>query len=111
MIMGNGRLMLQGRRELSVKYQFSSDYDDRRAGFLYCNTAEIDPAVFAHRLELVCEDGSVIVLAVMNFSDKHVGVVGRLLSRPENQTAEPAQAPSTTEGFRNTGGKEDGTLA
>ncbi|CAN7620502.1 hypothetical protein [Bosea sp. LjRoot237] len=80
MITGNGRLMLRSGSELAVSYQFSSDYDDRRAGYLFCDLSEVEVGAFCSRLELACEDGSVIVLAVMNFSEKHLGVVGRVLT-------------------------------
>jgi hypothetical protein len=37
------------------------------------------------------EDGSVIVLAVMNFSEEHLGVVGRFLSSSNAETISPTR--------------------
>ena len=79
MITGNGTLLLRSGRTLAVGYQFSSDADDRRAGYLLCDLVGEDPAIMWEALQLVCEDGAIIGLAVTHASDNHLGVTGRLL--------------------------------
>jgi len=78
MISGKGTLVLRDGREFAVAYRFGGDEDDRRAGYLHCDVSQIDPSALCQRLELVCADGGVIVLAVMHSSDKHLGVIGRV---------------------------------
>lgn len=80
MLMGKGRLNLRDKRRIDVLYQFAGDYDDRRAGYLLFDTRECDDSQFCHRLVLECEDGASIVLVVMNRSDRHLAVHGRVLS-------------------------------
>lgn len=79
MITGKGTLILRGGCELAVEYQFGGDHDDQRAGYLLSNFAEVDPAVLCERLRLLCEDGTVVVLAVVHFSNRHLGVIGRVV--------------------------------
>lgn len=66
MITGNCYLALPIGKPLDVVYEFSSDYDDRRAGYLLCDTTETDPSAFYVRLLLTCEDGAAIVISVCN---------------------------------------------
>lgn len=79
MITGNGYLALPNGRRLDVVYKFSSDHDDRRAGYLLCDTTETEPQAFYERLLLICEDGATIVLTVLQSGDRHLGVIGRVL--------------------------------
>lgn len=80
MLTGKGRLKLRGGRSIGVQYQFASDYDDRRAGYLLFDTRECDDSQLCHRLVLDCEDGTSVVLVVMNRSDKHLAFHGRTLA-------------------------------
>jgi hypothetical protein len=83
MLTGKGWLNLRDRRRIDVLYQFASDYDDRRVGYLVFNTMECDDGQLCHRLVLDCDDGSSVVLLVMNRSDKHLAVHGRVLMSTE----------------------------
>jgi hypothetical protein len=82
MITGHGHLKLLDGRRIDVLYQFAGDYDDRRAGYLLFDTTEYDDSLFCHRLILDCDDASAVVLVVMNRSDKHLAVQGRVLEPP-----------------------------
>lgn len=83
MITGNGSLALRDGRRLDVGYQFSSDHDDRRAGYLLCDMSDVDPAAFHQRPLLTCDDGTVVVIAILQSSGRHHGVIGRVLAAAE----------------------------
>lgn len=75
---GQRTLLLHDRQKMPVTYQFGSVYDDSRAGYLLCDTAKLDPLALHNRLQLICEDGSNIVVAVMHSSDRYLAVIGRV---------------------------------
>lgn len=75
---GKGDLQLRDGLRLPVTYQFGSDHDDTRAGYLLCDTSDLDPAVLHDRLKLACDDGTAVVIAVVHSSDRYLAVVGRL---------------------------------
>jgi hypothetical protein len=83
MITGNGSLALRDGRRLDVGYQFSSDHDDQRAGYLLCEISEVDRTAFYQRPLLTCDDGTIVVIAVMQSSGRHHGVIGRVLAAAE----------------------------
>lgn len=83
MLTGQGRLNLRDGRSIDVLYQFSSDYDDRRVGYLVFDTTECDDGQLCHRLVLDCDNETSVVLVVMNRSDKHLAVHGRVLMTAE----------------------------
>lgn len=83
LITGKGYLNLSDGRRTEVSYQFATDYDDRRAGYLLFDTAAFDDFSFCHRLIVDCDDGSSVMVVVMNRSDKHLAVTGRLLTPQE----------------------------
>lgn len=83
MIIGKGTLVLHSGRRVAVEYQFGSDYDDTRVGYLLCDTSSLNPVEFCHRLTLHCDDGTAVVVAVMHYSDRHLAVTGRVLSPHE----------------------------
>lgn len=82
MLAGKGYLNLRNGRGVEVVYQFASDYDDRRVGYLLLDTTPLDDASLCHRLVVDCEDGTSVVLVVMNRSDRHLAVHGRVLAPP-----------------------------
>ena len=79
MITGHGHLTFRSGRQVAVSYQFGSDCDDRRTGYLSFDMSEIDPADLYGRLKLCCDDGATVILAVIRSSDKHLGVMGRVV--------------------------------
>lgn len=79
MIIGKGTLVLRSGRRVAIEYQFGSDYDDTRAGYLLCDTSEIDPAAFLDRLYVVCDDGTNVLVAVMHSSNQYLAVTGRAI--------------------------------
>jgi len=79
MITGKGVLILRYAGRIDVEYQFGGVYDDTRSGYLLCDVSKIDPAAFGERLTLICDDGCEVLVAVMNVSDRHLGVIGRVL--------------------------------
>lgn len=83
MITGNGYLNLPDGRCADVSYQFSSEYDDQRDGYLFFETEEFDDGLFGHRMRLACDDGTTVLVVVVNRSDRHLAVAGRLLSSEE----------------------------
>ncbi|RXT54359.1 hypothetical protein B6S44_15065 [Bosea sp. Tri-44] len=82
MITGKGRLNLRDGRGIDVLYQFAGEYDDRRAGYLLFDTVQFDDGLFCTRQILDCDDGTSVVLVVVNRSDKHLVVHGRVLTLP-----------------------------
>ena len=76
---GKGSLILRDGRRLPINFQFSNDFGDTRGGYLLCNTANLDPAALLGLLNLECEDGSDLVVAVMHSSDRYLAVTGRVL--------------------------------
>ena len=75
---GKGSLILRDGRRLPPNFQFGSDCDDVRSGYLHLDTSSIDPAFYGDRLRLVCENGADIQLVVVHFSDRYLAVTGRI---------------------------------
>ncbi|QEL22095.1 hypothetical protein FQV39_05600 [Bosea sp. F3-2] len=78
MYTGKGTLVLRDGQTLPLSYQFSSDYDDIRAGYLFCDTSDVDPAELGYSLRIICEDGIQIDVAVIHSSDRYLAVTGRV---------------------------------
>ena len=78
MLAGKGNLILRDGRRIAVSYQFGSNYDDTRAGYLLCNTSDVAPALLHDRLRVLCEDGTNVLVAVMHSSDRYLAVTGRV---------------------------------
>lgn len=83
MITGNGMLLLRDGRRIPLNYQFAADYDDQRAGYLFCDTATVDPAAFLGRLYVVCDDGTSVIVAITHHSDRYLAVAGRVLAQED----------------------------
>lgn len=79
MITGNGFLNLRDGRAVEVSYQFASEFDDRRVGYLLFDTIDFDDDLFCHSLALDCDDGAAVLLIVINRSDTYLAVHGRVL--------------------------------
>lgn len=77
---GNGVLVTRSGGRIPASYEFVSDDGDRRAGILVCHTTAADPAIFFERLELHCEDGLILKLAITHASDDVLGFVGQVVS-------------------------------
>lgn len=75
---GKGHLILRDGRRLPITFQFGSTYDDARAGYLLCDTSQLDPALLHDRLRVECDDGARILVAVMHSSDRYLAITGRL---------------------------------
>lgn len=75
---GKGHLILSDGRSLPLTFQFGSAYDDARAGYLLCDTSQLDPALLHDRLRVECDDGMRIAVAVLHSSDRYLAVTGRL---------------------------------
>lgn len=80
MFTGKGVLVLPDGRRLPLSYQFGSDCDDTRAGYLFCNSAELDHTALCHRLSVICDDGTKVLVAVMHSSDRYLAVMGRVVT-------------------------------
>lgn len=79
MITGNGYLNLRDGRGADVSYQFASEYDDQRSGYLIFETEDFDDGLFGHGMTLDCDDGTTVLVVVVNRSDRHLAVAGRLV--------------------------------
>ena len=86
MFTGKGFLILRDGRRLPLAYQFASHYDDQRSGYLFCDTATVDPAAFFGRLNVICDDGTSLIVAITHQSDKYLAVAGLVLAQ-ENAAA------------------------
>lgn len=76
---GTGHLVLRDGRRLPLNFQFGSNFDEVRSGYLHLNTTCIDPASYGDRMELVCEDGTNVRFVVTHFSDRYLAVSGHIL--------------------------------
>jgi hypothetical protein len=86
MVTGKGTLILGSGREIAVEYQFGGVFDDTRLGYLICDTLGVDPSALWDRLQVNCDDGSELLVAVMSVSDRHLAVVGRVAKRADERT-------------------------
>lgn len=90
MITGKGHLNLRDGRRIDVLYQFASEYDDRRVGYLLFDTKKFDDWLFCHRLVVDCDDDTEVVVVIASRSDKHLAVHGRVLV-PVNEYGSAAE--------------------
>lgn len=77
---GKGHLILRDGRRLALNYQFGSKFDEVRSGYLHFNTAELDPASYGERLEMICDDGTQVSFVVTHFSDRYLAITGLVSS-------------------------------
>jgi hypothetical protein len=82
MLTGKGYLNLRNGRKTEISYQFADNYDDNRAGYLLFDTAAFEDATLGHRLIVDCDDGSSVVIVVLNRGGNHLAVLGRVLALP-----------------------------
>ncbi len=75
---GQGILVLRNGRRLPIAYQLGGNSEDTRAGYLLCDTSDIDPAVLCERMPLLCDDGTELIVTVMHLSDRYLAVMGRV---------------------------------
>lgn len=73
---GKGYLILPDGRKLPLNFQFGSNFDEFRSGYLHLNTTSIDPASYADKMALFCEDGTAVSFMVTHFSDRYLAVSG-----------------------------------
>lgn len=86
MLNGSGSVTLRSGRRLSAKYQFGTHQERHWVGYLICDVSSADPSEFSYKILLHCNDGIAIELAVTNWTDRYLAVIGRPL--PEfNQVA------------------------
>lgn len=74
---GKGFLILRNGLRLPLNFQFGTDFDEIRSGYLYFDTSGIDPASYGDRMNLVCEDGTTIQFVVVHFSDRYLAISGQ----------------------------------
>ncbi|MGO4407732.1 hypothetical protein AB4Z10_26160 [Bosea sp. RAF48] len=77
MHIGKGHLILRDGRRLPLNFQFATNFDEVRSGYLLLNTSGINPASYGDRMDLVCEDGTEVRFVVTHFSDRYLAVSGR----------------------------------
>lgn len=75
---GKGLLVLRNGRRLPIAYRLSGDGGEIQAGYLLCDASEIDPAVLWGRMQLLCDDGTELTVAVMHSSDRYLAITGRV---------------------------------
>lgn len=83
MYTGHGELVLRGGRRLPLHYEFVDSGGTSgvgRCGHLALDVSALDPAVFCDSMELHCDDGVKIILAVTSFSDRRASFVGRVFA-------------------------------
>jgi hypothetical protein len=79
MLNGIGAVTLRSGRTLPVRYQFGDPREHHWVGYLIVETAHTDPSEFAYKILLHCDEGTAVELAVTNWTDRHMAVVGRPL--------------------------------
>lgn len=79
MLNGIGSITLRSGRVLPVHYQFGAHEDHHWVGYLIVETAHTDPSEFSFKVLLHCDEGRAVELAVTNWTDRYMSVVGRPL--------------------------------
>ena len=77
---GTGLLILGDGRKLPLEYRFGKSFGDVRSGHLHLDTSRLDPAAYTGPLRMTCDDGADIELLVVQYSDRHLTITGRLVS-------------------------------
>lgn len=77
---GDGELVLRGGRHVPLRYEIVETGGVDRCGHLALDVSELDPAVFCDSMELHCDDGVKILVAVTSYSDRRASFVGRVLA-------------------------------
>lgn len=81
MLDGIGSVTLRSGRTLPVTYQFDTHHERHWVGYLIVETAHTDPSEFSYKILLYCEDGTAVELAVTDWTDRHMAVIGRPLPK------------------------------
>ena len=81
MINGIGSITLRSGRTLPIEYEFRTHQEDHWVGYLIVDTTNTDPSEFADKVLLHCDGGSAVELAVTNWTDQCMTVVGRPLPK------------------------------
>jgi hypothetical protein len=93
MLNGIGSITLRSGRKLSAKYQFSTHQDRHWTGYLIVDSEYIDPSEFGYKILLHCADGGAVELAITNWTNQYMAVVGRPI--PEfDQAPKKVEAPT-----------------
>lgn len=79
MLNGTGSITLRSGRKLSVKYQFPTHQEHHWVGYLIVDSEYIDPSEFSYKVLLHCNGGIAVELAVTNWTNRYMAVVGRPL--------------------------------
>nr|WP_047574373.1 hypothetical protein [Methylobacterium sp. ZNC0032] len=79
MINGIGSITLRSGRTLPVTYQFGAYQEHHWVGYLIVATEHTDPSEFSYKVLLHSEGGVAVELAVTNWNDRYMMVVGRPL--------------------------------
>ena len=82
MLTGTGYLNLRDGRKTEVSYQFADYFDDHRAGYLLFDIAAFGDTTFCRRMIVDCDDGSSVVIVVLDRGDNYLAVAGRVLALP-----------------------------
>ena len=77
MLNGIGSITLRSGRALPVRYQFGVHQAHHWVGYLIVETAHTDPSEFSYKILLHCQGGMAVALAVTNWTDLYMTVVGR----------------------------------
>jgi hypothetical protein len=75
---GKGELITKAGGRLPLTYRMVATHGVGRAGNLVCDTSTIDPAAFFDQMELICDDGATVTIAVTYHSERHIGFIGRI---------------------------------
>lgn len=81
MLNGTGSITLRSGRTLPIEYEFGTHHEHHWVGHLIVDTTDTDPSEFAYKVLLHCDGGSAVELAVTNWSDRCMTVVGRPLPK------------------------------
>lgn len=79
MFTGNGELVLRGGIRLPLHYEYIDTGGPSRTGHLALDISTIDPAAFFESMELHCDDGVRMLIAVTTYTDRNACFVGRVI--------------------------------
>lgn len=74
---GKGTLVLPNGRRLPLLYKFGADQGDTRTGSLLCDTSKVDPAILGSGMHVLCDDGTDLVIGMVQSGDRFHIVTGR----------------------------------
>jgi len=63
-----------------MPYKFGTSHGETRTGYLLCDTSKVDPAILRNGIHVLRDDGTDLIVGVIQTGDRFHIVTGRLAS-------------------------------